>query len=119
MLLENKVALIYGAQLPVDSLFLPITTYMKAHFVTARASARHMIEKRSGVILTITSTPARMGVPLVGGMVPAWGAVEALTRGLSAELGPLGVRVVCLRPHAIPGPKRSTKSMIFTPRRPA
>jgi NAD(P)-dependent dehydrogenase (short-subunit alcohol dehydrogenase family) len=52
--------------------------------------------------LTITSTPARMGVPLVGGMAPAWGAVEALSRSLSAELGPSGIRVICLRPHAIP-----------------
>jgi NAD(P)-dependent dehydrogenase (short-subunit alcohol dehydrogenase family) len=103
MLIENKVALIYGAQLPVDSLFLPITTYMKAHFVTARASARHMIEKRSGVILTITSTPARMGVPLVGGMVPAWGqsklSLEAslLNSGhsvfASSAFGPMPSRV--------------------------
>lgn len=66
---------------------------------SARLAARHMIKRRAGVTLTITSTPARMGVPLVGGLVPAWGAIEALTRALSAELGPQGIRAVCLRPH--------------------
>jgi NAD(P)-dependent dehydrogenase (short-subunit alcohol dehydrogenase family) len=35
-------------------------------------------------------------------MGAAWVAVEALTRGLSAELGPRGVRAVCLRPNGIP-----------------
>ena len=35
-------------------------------------------------------------------MGPAWAAVEALTRGLAAELGPHGVRVLCLRSHAMP-----------------
>jgi NAD(P)-dependent dehydrogenase (short-subunit alcohol dehydrogenase family) len=35
-------------------------------------------------------------------MAPAWAGVEALTRVLAAELGPRGVRVVCLRPDAIP-----------------
>jgi NAD(P)-dependent dehydrogenase (short-subunit alcohol dehydrogenase family) len=61
-----------------------------------------MVERGSGVILTLTATPARLAAPLVGGMGAAWAAVEALSRGLAAELGPHGVRVVCLRPDAIP-----------------
>lgn len=32
----------------------------------------------------------------------ACAAIEALTRHLAGELGPSGVRVVCLRPDAIP-----------------
>jgi NAD(P)-dependent dehydrogenase (short-subunit alcohol dehydrogenase family) len=35
-------------------------------------------------------------------MGPSWAGIEALTRGLAAELGPRGVRVVCLRPDGIP-----------------
>jgi NAD(P)-dependent dehydrogenase (short-subunit alcohol dehydrogenase family) len=61
-----------------------------------------MLEKQAGMILTITATPARMAFPLMGGMAPAWAAVEALTRGLAAELGPQGIRVICLRSHGIP-----------------
>lgn len=81
---------------------LPIRTYTTAQFLTARAAARRMVEKGSGVILTLTATPARLAAPLVGGMGSAWAAVEALTRSLAAELGPQGVRAVCLRPNGIP-----------------
>ncbi len=77
-------------------------TYTKTHFLTARAAARHMAEKGSGVILTLTATPARIAAPLVGGMAPAWAAIEALTRSLAAELGRQGIRVICLRSDAIP-----------------
>ena len=48
-------------------------------------------------------SPARLAAPLVGGMAPAWAAVEALTRDLAAEVGPRGVRVLGLRPDGIPG----------------
>ena len=46
------------AQLSVDSFALPITTYSRAQFLTARAAARRMIAKRSGVILMHTPEPA-------------------------------------------------------------
>jgi NAD(P)-dependent dehydrogenase (short-subunit alcohol dehydrogenase family) len=65
-----------------------------------------MVANRSGVIMTVTYTPSRTGVPLVGGGGPAMAAVEALTRGLSAELAPQGIRVVGLRPQAMPDTDR-------------
>ena len=43
-----------------------------------------------------------MGFANVGGTAPAYAAVVALSRGLSAELAPHGVRVLCLMPNAIP-----------------
>jgi NAD(P)-dependent dehydrogenase (short-subunit alcohol dehydrogenase family) len=89
-------------ELSPESFGLPIRTYTTAQFLTARAAARRMVEHGSGVILTLTATPARLAVPLVGGMGAAWAAVEALTRSLSAELGPRGVRAVCLRPNGLP-----------------
>jgi NAD(P)-dependent dehydrogenase (short-subunit alcohol dehydrogenase family) len=88
--------------LSAESFVLPIATYMKAHFLTARAAARHMVEEHSGVILMHTPEPARMGAPLVGGMGPAWAAMEGLSRSLSAELAAQGVRAVCLRSTGIP-----------------
>ena len=63
-----------------------------------------MVVGRSGVILTITATPSRLAIPNVGGNAPAFAAVAALTRTLSAELAPQGVRVVCLMPNAMPEP---------------
>ncbi len=89
-------------ELSPDNFTLPITEYMKTHFLTARAAARHMVKKGAGVILTLTATPARVPLPLLGGVAPAWAGIEALTRSLATELGPQGIRVVCLRSNAIP-----------------
>jgi NAD(P)-dependent dehydrogenase (short-subunit alcohol dehydrogenase family) len=79
----------------------PISTWTSAQFLTARAAARHMMVKRSGVILTLSASPARLALALGGGFGVACAAIEGLSRALAAELGPLGVRVVCLRPHRI------------------
>lgn len=89
-------------ELSPEQFTLPIMTYSRTQFLTARAAARWMVERKSGVIVTLTAMPARLAAPLVGGMGAAWAAVEALTRCLAAEVGPQGIRVVCLRPEAIP-----------------
>jgi NAD(P)-dependent dehydrogenase (short-subunit alcohol dehydrogenase family) len=88
--------------LDVDQFLLPIATYTRSYFLTARLAARRMVASGSGVIMTITAVPSRMGIPLVGGFGPAQAAVEALTRGLSAEFAPHGVRVVGLRADGMP-----------------
>jgi NAD(P)-dependent dehydrogenase (short-subunit alcohol dehydrogenase family) len=89
-------------ELSVDSFELPITTYTRAQFLTARAAARRMVARRCGVILMHTPEPARLGLPLVGGMAPAWAAMEAFSRCLSAELGAQGIRAICLRSTGLP-----------------
>ncbi len=88
--------------LSVENYMLPILTYGRTNFLTAKAAARHMISNKSGVILTITATPARLAYPQVGGMSASWAAIEALSRNLAAELGPHGIRVNCLRSNGIP-----------------
>ena len=90
---------------------LPVNTYVMAHFLTTRAAARRMLPKGSGVIVTLTATPARLGAPLTGGMAPSWAGIEALTRTLSAELGPDGIRAVCLRPDGMP--ETATIDVVF------
>lgn len=72
-----------------------------SQFLTARAAARHMMKNRRGVILTLSASPARLAIAMTGGFGVACAAVEGLSRTLSAELGPHGVRVVCLRLHRI------------------
>jgi NAD(P)-dependent dehydrogenase (short-subunit alcohol dehydrogenase family) len=81
---------------------LPITAYTASYFLTARLAARRMIPNKSGVIMTVTALHSRTGLPLVGGYGPAMAAKEALTRDLSAELAPHGIRVVGLRPQGMP-----------------
>lgn len=76
--------------------------YLKSYFLTARLAARRMVANKSGVIMTITALHSRIGIPLVGGYGPAQSAKESLTRSLSAELAPHGIRVVGLRPQGMP-----------------
>lgn len=80
----------------------PIAAYTTSYFLTARLAARHMIPQQRGVIMTVTALHSRTGIALVGGYGPAQAAKEALTRGLSAELAPHGIRVVGLRPQGMP-----------------
>jgi NAD(P)-dependent dehydrogenase (short-subunit alcohol dehydrogenase family) len=89
-------------ELDVEQFSLPITTFTRSYFLTARLAARRMVPNKSGVIMTVTTSHSRTGTPLVGGYGPAQAAKEALTRDLSAELAPQGIRVVGLRPQGMP-----------------
>ena len=89
-------------ELDAEQFTAPIAAYTTSYFLTARVAARHMVPNRSGVIMTVTALHSRTGIPVVGGYGPAMAAKEALTRNLSAELAPHGVRVVGLRPQAMP-----------------
>jgi NAD(P)-dependent dehydrogenase (short-subunit alcohol dehydrogenase family) len=90
------------ADLDAEQFSRALTTYTTSYFLTARLAARHMIPTKSGVIMTVTALHSRIGLPLVGGYGPAQAAKEALTRDLSAELAPQGIRVVGLRPQGMP-----------------
>jgi NAD(P)-dependent dehydrogenase (short-subunit alcohol dehydrogenase family) len=89
-------------EVELERFALPLTGMVTSYFLTARLAAREMIPKRSGVIMTVTAIPSRTGFPLQGGYGPAQAAKEALTRSLSVELAPHGIRVVGLRPNGIP-----------------
>jgi 3-oxoacyl-[acyl-carrier protein] reductase len=82
----------------------PVVTGTTTHLLTARAAARRMAERGSGVILTLSASAVRAYFPgvYVGGFGVACAAIEALTKQLAAELGPSGIRVNCLRSEGIP-----------------
>ena len=90
------------ADLSLKDFAHPIAAYTRTNFITARAVARHMVKKGSGVILTLSTPGSRMpGVGFLGYGVTC-GAIETFSRILAGELGPSGIRVVCLRPDVIP-----------------
>jgi NAD(P)-dependent dehydrogenase (short-subunit alcohol dehydrogenase family) len=89
-------------ELDAERFIEPIAAYTRSYFLTARLAARHMVPRGAGVIMTVTALPARAGTRLNGGYGAALAGKEALTRDLSAELAPHGVRVVGLRPHGLP-----------------
>jgi NAD(P)-dependent dehydrogenase (short-subunit alcohol dehydrogenase family) len=99
---QTKILGMPLVELDVEQFSLPIAAYTTSYFLTARLAARRMIPNKSGVIMRVTAIPSRTGLPLLGGYGPAMAAMEALTRELSAELAPQGIRVVGLRPQAMP-----------------
>lgn len=99
---DKKVLGLPLAEMDVKQFSLPLATYVNSYFLTARLAARRMVPNKSGVIMTVSALPARMGSPMNGGYGPAQAAKEALTRDLSLEFARQGLRVVCLRPHGIP-----------------
>lgn len=99
---NTKILGVPLVELDVEQFSVPITTYTRSYFLTARMAARRMVPNKSGVIMTVTALHSRTGIPLVGGYGPAMAAKEALTRDLSVELAPQGIRVVGLRPQAMP-----------------
>lgn len=64
---------------------MPLVDMTAANFLTARAAARRMIEQGSGAVLTLTSTSASGGTPLMGSTSPADVATESFMRSLAAE----------------------------------
>ncbi|MEV4517562.1 SDR family oxidoreductase [Dactylosporangium sp. NPDC049525] len=88
------------AEMATADLLAPVTIGLRTNFITARAAARHMIERRSGVILALNSGSA-FGSPMMGGTGPADAATDILVRNLAAELGPHGIRVLGLWTAAV------------------
>ncbi len=90
------------AELSFQDYAHPITAYTRTHFLTAKAVARHMVKQGSGLILTLSTPGSRMSGPGFLGYGMTCAAIEVFSRILAGELGPNGIRVVCLRPNAIP-----------------
>jgi hypothetical protein len=89
----------------VDDFLAPLETAARTTFLTARAAGRHMIPRRSGVILAFGGPGDRSG-PMrdyyLGGTQVAFDAIETIRRQLAVELGPHGIRVVTLASGGIP-----------------
>ncbi len=94
-------------QMPSENFTLPVLTSVTTHFLTATAAARYMVRRNAGVILTLSSSSSVLSgrdrrFHLTGGFSTACAAIECFSRSLAGEVGPHGVRVVCLRPDALP-----------------
>jgi len=84
-------------ELSYEKFLIPMNTYVASNFLTARAAARHMVPRHSGVILFITATPSSGIAPHISAIGAAMGALEAMMRCFAAEWSPSGVRVVGVR----------------------
>jgi NAD(P)-dependent dehydrogenase (short-subunit alcohol dehydrogenase family) len=89
------------AELSVEDFMQPITNAMRSHFVTAKAAARHMVKRGSGVILAFGGGGPQT-LPGLGGFKVALDAIESLRRQWAVELGQHGIRVVTLKTGGVP-----------------
>jgi 3-oxoacyl-[acyl-carrier protein] reductase len=63
----------------------------------------HMMERKSGKIVNVTSAAALMGAPLMSAYGAAKGAIISLTRTLARELAPYRINVNAIAPQAMTG----------------
>ncbi|TDX02060.1 SDR family NAD(P)-dependent oxidoreductase [Dinghuibacter silviterrae] len=98
---QNKPML----EIATEDILSVVTRTMQTRLITAKAAGYCMIRQGSGVLLFLTATPGGIGYPNTGGFGPACSAVESLSRNLAAELGPYGVRAVCIRSGGSPDSK--------------
>jgi 3-oxoacyl-[acyl-carrier protein] reductase len=94
-------------EMAVEDFTLPAVTALSSNFCTATAAARRMTAAGSGVIITMSTSASGLSgrdrsYHRTGGFGVACAAVEEFTRSLAGEVGRDGVRVVCLRPDALP-----------------
>jgi len=90
------------AEMEVEDFTESVTTAVTTTFITARAAARHMIPRGSGVILIFGGDGDPLRDYYIGGTQVAFAALEVMRRQLAVELGHHGVRVVTLRTGGIP-----------------
>lgn len=79
---------------------------LRHYVLCARAVASGMRTAGRGVIINLGSISWHLGLPDLSVYEAAKAAAEGLTRGLSRELGPAGVRVVCIAPGSVRTPRQ-------------
>jgi 3-oxoacyl-[acyl-carrier protein] reductase len=105
ILVNNAGSLVKRAKLAefTPELFDRVMTLnVKSVWFIAQAVAAHMIERKSGVIVNVSSISARNG----GGIgatiyAAAKAAVSTITKGLAKELAPQGIRVNAVSPGTV------------------
>lgn len=78
-----------------------ITTNLTAVFVMSREVIKHMLERKSGCIINISSMAAQYGLPKVIAYSASKTAIDGVTRAMAVELGPKGIRVNAIAPGFI------------------
>ena len=78
-----------------------ITTNVTAVFSMSREVVKHMIQKKAGCIINISSMAAQYGLPKVIAYSASKTAIDGMTRAMAVELSPNGIRINAIAPGFI------------------
>ncbi|TDO22665.1 SDR family NAD(P)-dependent oxidoreductase [Pedobacter duraquae] len=78
-----------------------VQTNLASVFAISREVVKKMIDHHAGVIVNISSMAAQYGIPKVIAYSAAKTGIEGMTRAMSTELAPLGIRTNCVAPGFI------------------
>jgi NAD(P)-dependent dehydrogenase (short-subunit alcohol dehydrogenase family) len=78
-----------------------LTTNVTAVFSISREVVKHMLTRKSGCIINISSMAAQYGLPKVIAYSASKTAIDGMTRAMAVELSPNGIRVNAIAPGFI------------------
>jgi glucose 1-dehydrogenase/3-oxoacyl-[acyl-carrier protein] reductase len=78
---------------------------MQGYFFCAQQAIRHMVPRRQGNIVNITSVHARAGRPNNAAYAATKGAIVSFTQALAVELAGQGIRVNAVGPGVVEVPR--------------
>src|SRR5205814_8937785 len=91
-----------------------IAVHLKGHFTVMRPASAHMREKKTGCMITFTSTAGLEGSPGQPNYAAAKEGIVGLTRSTALGMAKYGVRCNCISPTAdtrmtqrLPGERRA------------
>jgi len=85
-----------------------IATNLTGVFTLSREVAKTMAPRQAGCIVNISSMAAHYGIPKVIAYTASKSAIEGMTRSMTVDLSPLGIRVNCVAPGFIKTQMSST-----------
>jgi len=78
-----------------------ITTNLSSVFAISREVVKHMLPRKTGSIINISSMAAQYGLPRVIAYSASKTAIDGMTRAMAVELSPKGIRINAIAPGFI------------------
>ncbi|MDD5523909.1 MAG: SDR family NAD(P)-dependent oxidoreductase [Smithella sp.] len=103
MLVNNAGLLLIGplVELEISELRRQFETNVIGLNALTRAAVPHMIKRKSGKIVNISSVSGVLPTPFAGAYCSTKAALTALSDSLRMELAPLGIKVITVQPGGI------------------
>lgn len=86
----------------LETFLRPQRVILGSAFLCAATAATSMVQQGGGSVVLLSASLGGLAVPHMAVLTATCGGIEAMARSLSAEYGPRGVRVNCVRADPMP-----------------